>query len=262
LLISPGNKSNLITGFPISWNFSVKMKIFVALALLSSAVFALPGFVKDPKIVGGENAVEGAAPYMVSVQVFRESIAGYRHTCGGSIMSPAWILTAAHCITENEPLLAPLRIVAGEHNFAVTTQREQIRLTPTVHIHAEYTGGVAPYDIALLGVAEPLNFISGVVGKINLPSPGSLPQGFVQLFGWGSISTNEVAIIPDILQTVQKDILPLELCREILDGQFPMGTPLHFTNVCTGPLASEITACSGDSGGAIVQGTGDDVSFL
>lgn len=255
-----GNKSNLIAGLSISWRFSVKMKIFVAVVLFSSVALAFAGIVKDPKIVGGEDAVEGAAPYMVSVQAFRASIADYRHTCGGSILSTLWILTAAHCITENEPLLAPMRIVAGEHNFGITTGREQIRLTPKVHIHADYTGGVAPYDIALLGVEEPLNFFTGVVAKINLPSPGSIPQGFVQLFGWGSISTNETAIIPDIMQTVRKDVLPLELCREVLDNKFPMGTPLHFTNVCTGPLASEITACSGDSGGPIVQGSGDAVS--
>lgn len=104
-------------------------------------------------------------------------------------------------------------------------------------------------------------FVDDVVGRIHLPQPGVIPSGDVQLFGWGSISTTENAIIPDILQTVTKDILPLDLCREVLDGKYPLGTPLHATNVCTGPLNTIVTACSGDSGGPIVQGSGDDVSL-
>lgn len=220
---------------------------------------------KDSKIVGGDDAAVGAAPYMVSVQVYRErqGVSDYGHTCGGSILSLNFILTAAHCITENEPLIAPLRIVAGEHNFADVTGREQIRLTPSVLIHANYTGGVAPFDIALLGTESPLTFIDGVVERIHLPTAGSIPSGDVRLFGWGSISMTENAIIPNIMQTVVKDLLSLEMCHEVLDFHYPTGTPLHYTNVCTGPLNSVITACSGDSGGPIVQGGGaQPVSYL
>jgi secreted trypsin-like serine protease len=226
------------------------MNVLVIVALFVAAAHALPA---DPKIVGGVNATPHQAPYIVSVQVFREERGFYRHTCGGSIISAEWILTAGHCITEHEPLQAPLRIVAGEHNFAVESGQEQIRLTPTVVIHEDYAGGVAPFDIALLGVESPLQLITGVVQTIRLPQPNSIPSGNVRLFGWGSISTTNEAVIPDILQTVVKDVLSLDMCREVLLNKYPGGTPLHSTNVCTGPLDSIITACSGDSGGPIVQ---------
>ena len=234
--------------------------LFALVVCFVCSASAFPGSDKIPKIVGGQDAVEHEAPYMVSVQVDRQTGAGFRHTCGGSILSADWILTAAHCITENEPLLVPLQIVAGEHNFAQSSGTEQVRSTPIVHIHADYTGGVAPYDIALLGVETPLNLVPGIVEAIQLPRPLAIPSGDVRLFGWGSISLTENAIIPDILQTVVKDIIPLDLCREILDGKYPEGTPLHSTNVCTGPLNSIVTACSGDSGGPIIQGSGSSVS--
>lgn len=72
--------------------------IIIGVSLLACAVLAYPGVDKSPKIVGGEDAIEHEAPFMVSVQVDREENGNYRHTCGGSILSLNWVLTAAHCV--------------------------------------------------------------------------------------------------------------------------------------------------------------------
>lgn len=58
----------------------------VVVALLVGAVIA--GLDNSAKIVGGENAVLKAAPYMVSVHVLkdRQGVTAYAHTCGGSIL--------------------------------------------------------------------------------------------------------------------------------------------------------------------------------
>lgn len=66
--------------------------------LVLGAAFALPAVDKTSKVVGGENAVEHEAPFMVSLQVDRAGDGTFRHTCGGSIVTTRWILSAAHCV--------------------------------------------------------------------------------------------------------------------------------------------------------------------
>lgn len=197
------------------------------------------------RVVGGDDAVANSAPWIVSLQwgIVRPS-----HFCGGSIISENWVVTAAHC-TAAYPDIGIATVVAGLHDLNEFVGYEQIRpvnLTQT-WIHEDYQGSVGPHDISLILIAHPFEF-GYAVGPIFLPSANEIHSGEVTLFGWGSVSDSFYPIYPNILQTVSKPIIPIDVCM----AQFGE-TPVHENNVCTGPLTGGISACSGDSGGPISQ---------
>lgn len=221
------------------------MKTIFLICLLIGADLALPTVEKDTKVVGGRDAREHEAPYIVSLQFDRLDNGNFQHVCGGSILTPTWILSAAHCITE-VGFEFEYRVVAGQHNLAAESGREQARKVVDFEIHENFRSGpvFGPFDVAVLGLEIPLNLVSGVVQKINLPPSGLVSTGDVTLFGWGSTSDTTTPSFPNILQTVTKPIIQLEICREIVNAVFDH-QPLHSSNFCTGPLDTNLSACNG-----------------
>lgn len=102
--------------------------------------------------------------------------------------------------------------------------------------------GVAPYDIALLKLSTPLS-MNNNVKRINLPKPEEKTNGNCTLSGWGSISTSSIAKMPDILQKAILPVVDLNKCKNALEDIIGP-SPLHSTNICTGPLTGGYSACS------------------
>lgn len=230
--------------FSFSFSRTFEMKTISAILVLVGVVLAVP-VDKSPKVVGGRDAREHEAPYIVSLQVDRAGSGSFSHVCGGSILTEIWILSAAHCITE-VGLTLDYQIVAGQHDLAAVSGTEQERRVSDFHLHESFVSGpvVGPFDVVVLRLESPLTFVTGVVEAINLPPAGRIFTGDVTLFGWGSTSYTTTPSWPNILQTVTKPVIEWEICREIVNAVFAH-EPLHSSNLCTGPLDTIESACNG-----------------
>lgn len=67
----------------LSRTLAIAMKTASIISLFFIAALASPFIDKNAKIVGGENAVEHQAPFMVTLQVDRVGSGVFSHTCGG-----------------------------------------------------------------------------------------------------------------------------------------------------------------------------------
>ncbi|KAJ8956739.1 hypothetical protein NQ318_014095 [Aromia moschata] len=203
------------------------------------------------RIVGGWEAQRGQFPFIVSLQWCLLSFCS--HSCGGSIIAPQWILTAAHCRTE-APSIGSYSAVAGIVNLDDTNvERQTVRVSEYI-LHPDYIGGVAPHDIGLFRLSYPLIY-NIYVQPIAFPPAGLEVSGGTILAGWGSTGGVILPQMPNALQTVEIPIVPVLECDQaltiVLSGD-PHPLDLD-ANICTGPLTGGVSACSGDSGGPLIQ---------
>ncbi|XP_017766530.1 PREDICTED: transmembrane protease serine 9-like [Eufriesea mexicana] len=208
--------------------------------------FSLPLF--SNRIVGGSEATPGAYPWQVSLQW--GWLFGQSHFCGGSILNSQWVVTAGHCVLA-VPSYGDFVVKAGKHNLKLKESSEQTIKVAKSFVHEKYVGNVAPYDIALLKLETPLK-MNNLVQAISLPKTGATPTGDAILTGWGSTSRTSNPIMPDKLQVALLPIVDLNTCREAIE-KLTGPSPLHATNVCTGPLTGGYSACNGDSGGPLIH---------
>ena len=61
------------------------------------------------RVVGGVNAEPHSWPWIISLRILN----GTFHNCGGSLIRPNWVLTAAHCVNR-DPTPSSYTVVVGE----------------------------------------------------------------------------------------------------------------------------------------------------
>ena len=155
-----------------------------------------------PKIAGGEVAASHSWGWMVSLRVLDT------HFCGGTILNERFVITAGHCLKSPIVAMSSITVCAGIDKLSdVCSQSINV---DSYTVHHEFLDRIAVNDIALLRLANPLNFSDPFVGRICLPNTTHVfeyPETGTSVIavGWGSKRINGKA--NNALQQVSLKVL-------------------------------------------------------
>ncbi|MBY5568339.1 trypsin-like serine protease [Rhizobium leguminosarum] len=216
------------------------------------------------RVIGGQTAKKGEWPWQVKILAPDPEQRGrFGGHCGGSLISPRWILTAAHCVTSGrsgkQDLFArDLLIVEGKSKIdkviAVDGPDKPGLAVEEVIIHEDFDRKVFANDIALIKLSEPAKSKPAILASASDDEVEAAGHPAV-VTGWGYTKADhgwDDKYLPTELQEVELPIVLREDCRAAYRDSSMRMNPIDERNVCAGYAEGGKDACQGDSGGPLV----------
>jgi secreted trypsin-like serine protease len=242
--------------------------LLLVLVALCAALIAVPAASAKPtprahvSVVGGTAAGATDVPWQALVLIWTGDNSAY--LCGGSILDATHVLTAAHCVTDENPPYAVaaadsidvyvgLRKIGDRASLPAPAQRLSVTQTPAVDPDWAPESVNLRGDAAVLTV-DPMTMVPGGVAAIPLAPATFNPVigSNLLLSGWGTTAVRTPCSnctntdrTPEQLQ-VNAHVPASSACVTNYHSKFDVNT-----QVCAGDGGND--ACQGDSGGPLAQ---------
>ncbi|NXA43153.1 CEL2A elastase, partial [Eudromia elegans] len=191
------------------------------------------------RVVGGENARPHSWPWQASLQY--RFLGLWSHTCGGTLISDRWVLTAAHCISSGRTY----RVVLGKQKLSAVEAGSVTVAVEKIIVHEDWDAELITNDIALVKLAKAVEESESVQAACLPPAGLLLPQGYpCYVTGWGFIRTNGPSA-----SVLQQALLPVVDEATCTQSDW-WGSVVTSKMVCAGGDGI-VSGCSGDSGGPL-----------
>ena len=173
--------------------------------------------------------------------------------CGGSIICPKFVLSAAHCIYNSDTnKLIPVanrRVAVGMHNRFKSDEVEFHEIKK-VHKHPNWNKKEFNNDFAIVELKDPIGLDKHDAKAIYLPPAPAMPTPPVGthffVSGWGRLSITGSGCYPQTLNAVSLPSISLKDCEK---AYAPDNWPVTPQMICTSYPGGRKDTCSGDSGG-------------
>ncbi|NXK18328.1 UROK protein, partial [Arenaria interpres] len=204
------------------------------------------------KIVGGSQAEIESQPWIAGIF---QNIRGTDHfLCGGSLIDPCWVLTAAHCFHMPPQNKSIYKVFLGKSILNVTDSKEQVFMVDDIISHPGFTDdtGGNENDIALIRIRSASGQCaveSKYVRTVCLPERDLYLRENTrcEIAGYGKQDFYDIYYAQRLMSATVNLISQTKCKYEYYDN-------IRVTDnmVCAGDPTWSTDACKGDSGGPMV----------
>ncbi|MFE7129839.1 S1 family peptidase [Streptomyces sp. NPDC057638] len=206
-------------------------------ATLLAAVGTVAVATPASAVHGGQNTTVTDHPYAMRI-VAQDG----GHVCGGTLVAPTKVLTAAHCV--EGPAARDFKVIGGR--TAIKSTQGTVRGVSSVKLHAKYDRATFAYDAAVITLSGRMPYATLPVAGPKESAPYALGKT-AKTVGWGMTARDTNATR---LKSAVLTVGSLAKCA-------PFAEPgdSRTLKVCGLPGAgTQDSVCRGDSGGPLIAG--------
>ena len=214
---------------------------------------------KAQPIIGGTNATKSEFSYIAGLVDKSTSNLFDGAFCGASHIGSDWILTAAHCLYDDNGgklSINDLDVYLNVWKLSAPPSNYERISVKAIYIHPNYNDVTTDNDIALIQLTK-----ASVFSSVKLPKIGqdSLYKsgGDAIIAGWGIYDVKN-NLSADVLRRANIDIISTTICN----GADSYNGDITTNMFCAGKSDGSKDACQGDSGGPLLVASNGDTTQI
>lgn len=176
--------------------------------------------VQQSRVISGEVAKPDAWPWHIIMNYMR-----FMYLCGGALVAPSWIVTAAHCVKGKQTYQLQIELGTSDKR----KRPDQKRSISKIIIHPDYANHSS--DIALIKLSRPA-VMNSHVGTVCLPNPDKDPAVGTKCYVSGFGKTGHPGKPSNVMMQTDLSVIDKQTCHKL--NYKSHGVPVTDKMICAG----------------------------